>query len=49
MVYRLQLLHQRRWRWGLNDYTLEQAERRIKELKAVGIKARVKPIDELFA
>ena len=47
MTYRLQVYFQRRWKWGLNDYTLEQAEQRVKELQAHGIKARIKPISEL--
>ena len=48
-MYRLQIYHERRWKWGIRDYTLEQAEQRIKELKAHGIRARVKPVAELFA
>lgn len=47
-MYRLQVWFNRHWKWGWNDYTLEQAEQRVKELKAHGIKARVKPISELL-
>lgn len=47
-MYRLQVWFDRHWKWGLNDYTLEQAQRRVEELKAKGIKARVKPIEELL-
>lgn len=46
--YRLQVWFHRHWKWGVNDYTLEEAQRRISELKAVGIKARIKPATELF-
>lgn len=48
-MYRLQIYHDRRWKWGIKDYSLEDAQRRINELKAVGIRARVKPVSELFA
>ena len=48
-AYRLQVWYGRRWKWGVNDYTLDQAEKRIEELKAHGIKARVKPIAELVS
>ena len=47
-MYRLQVWFDRHWKWGLNDYTLEQAQRRVEELKAKGIKARIKPAYELF-
>ena len=47
-TYRLQVWYARHWKWGLHDYTLEQAKRRIDELKEVGIKARIKPAYELF-
>lgn len=48
-MYRLQVYHGRRWVWGLNDYTLEQAQKRAEELKVYGIKARVKPLAELIS
>lgn len=48
LVYRLQIYHERRWKWGINDYTLERAEERVLELKAHGIKARVKPASEFY-
>lgn len=48
-MYRLQVWFNKHWKWGLNDYaTLEAATARVAELKAVGIKARVKPVAELF-
>ena len=47
-MYRLQIYHERRWKWGIRDYSLEEAQKRIGELKAHGIKARVKPIAELL-
>ena len=48
IMYRLQVWFDRHWKWGLNDYTLEQAKQRVEELKAHGIKARVRPSAELF-
>lgn len=47
-MYRLQIYQARSWRWGIKDYTLEEAKARINELKAIGIRARVKPATELF-
>ncbi len=47
-TYRLQIWYGRRWKWGLNDYTLKQAENRLAELSNVGIKARIKPLADLF-
>ena len=48
-MFRLQVWFNKNWKWGLNDYeTLEAAMKRIAELKTVGIKARVKPVAELF-
>ena len=48
-MFRLQIRFGNRWKWGVKDYSLEQAHKRVEELKAVGIKARVKPVAELFA
>ena len=49
-MFRIQVRYNGRWKWGVNDYqTLEAAEKRIAELKKVGIKARIKPAAELFA
>lgn len=45
---RIQVWTEGRWVWGLYDYTQEQAEERLKKLKAVGIKARIRPSKELF-
>lgn len=47
-MYRLQIWHERRWKWGWKDYSLEEAERRIEELRVAGIKARIKPFAELL-
>ncbi len=49
-MYRLQVLYYGNWRWGIREYnTLEAAKARIKELKKVGIRARVKLAAELFS
>ena len=47
-MYRIQVWAEGRWVWGLHDYTPTQAEERMKKLKAVGIKARIRPRHELF-
>lgn len=48
-MFRLQVWCQRKWQWGLNTYnTMEEADKRLQELARVGIKARVKPLAELF-
>lgn len=48
-MYRLQVYVSKKWVWGLNDYqTLEAANERVAQMKAVGIKARVRPLDELL-
>lgn len=48
-MYRLQVKVYKSWRWGLVEYaSLEQAEARVAELKAVGIIARVRENKELF-
>lgn len=47
--YRIQVWVNLEWRWGLHDYTYEQATQRLHQLKGVGIKARIKPSAELFS
>ena len=47
-TYRVQVYVGKSWRWGLHDYTKEQAEARVNELKQVRIKARIRPSKELF-
>ena len=48
-MFRLQVWFDRHWKWGLNEYnSIEEATARVQELKKVGIKARVKPVSELF-
>mgnify|MGYP000070072070 CR=1 FL=1 len=47
-IYRMQIFHERRWKWGLNDYTIERAQARLAELKKVGIKARVRPASDFY-
>lgn len=49
-MFRLQVWFNKHWKWGLVDYkALEAATERVKELKAVGIKARVKEAAELYS
>ena len=48
-MFRLQVWFNKYWKWGVNDYvTLEAATARLNELKAAGIKARIKPASELI-
>ena len=47
-TYRIQVWHELEWRWGLHDYTYEQATERAHQLKAVGIRCRIRPSRELF-
>lgn len=48
-MYRLQVMYQRRWKWGIRSYnTIEEALKRVGELAKVGIEARVKTEYELF-
>ena len=48
-MFRLQVMYDSRWRWGVRDYGTEQeAMERVEHLARCGIKARVKPIAELL-
>ena len=48
-MYRLHVKVNKNWRWGLVEYaSLEKAEERVAELKAVGITARVRENKDLF-
>lgn len=46
--YRIQVWTEGQWRWGLHDYTKEQAEARLVELRHAGIKCQMRPSRELF-
>lgn len=49
-MYRLQVWFDKHWVWGINDYETEaEAQERVKKMKAVGIRARVRPLAELLA
>ena len=49
-MYRVQVYFLRRWQWGQIDYdTREAAENRVSELKAAGVKARIRLTSELLA
>lgn len=48
-MYRLQVRFQGSWKWGIREYdTMEDAQKRIKELSKVGIKSRIRKSSELF-
>ena len=48
-MYVLQLKVKGSWRVGQNHYdTIEDAQKRIEELKAVGIKARARLVSEVI-
>ena len=47
-MYRVQVWFEGDWRWGMHDYTRQQAEERVKQMKSAGIKCRIKPSRELF-
>lgn len=48
-MFRLQVWFDKHWKWGICSYDSEaEALQRVSDLKAVGIKARVKPSAELF-
>jgi hypothetical protein len=48
-MFTLQVLFQRKWKWGIVQYdTIEAAESRVQELAKVGIQARVKLTSELY-
>lgn len=47
-MYRIQVWFDSHWKWGLHDYTEEQAIHRMNRLKSVGIKCRMRPSRELF-
>lgn len=48
-IYRVQLWFEGAWKWGIHDYTKEEAEQHVKRMKTMGIKSRVKPLAELFS
>ena len=47
-TYRVQVWFEGNWKWGLHDYTKQQAEDRLKQMKSAGIKCRIRPSSELF-
>ena len=47
-TYRIQIWHNLGWKCGLHDYNWHEAVGRCRQLKAVGIKARIRPSSELF-
>lgn len=48
-MFTLQVMFQKRWRWGIVQYdTLEAANKRVGELEKVGIKSRVRLTAELY-
>lgn len=47
-MVRIQIWTEGSWVWGIHDYTPSQAQERMKILKAVGIKARIRPLSELL-
>ena len=48
-MFRLQVWFDRHWKWGIKTYsTMEEALRRVQQLKAAGIKAKVARESELF-
>ena len=47
-IFRLKVKFGKKWRWGLNDYTLEQAQKRQLEMSIVGIETKIVPISELL-
>lgn len=48
-MYVLQVKFRRSWKWGINTYeTKEAAQKRVEELAAKGIKARIRLASELY-
>ena len=48
-MFRLQVWFDKHWKWGVRSYnSVAEAQQRVTELAAKGIKARVKPSCELF-
>lgn len=48
-MFRLQVWYKKAWKWGIVEYdSLEAANKRVAELKRIGIKARVRNNAELF-
>lgn len=48
-MFTLQVKYNGRWKWGIRTYrTMADAERRIAELAAVGIRSRVRLTAELY-
>lgn len=48
-IYRVQLWFSRTWKWGMNDYTKEEAEQQVRRMETLGIKSRVRPLSDLLS
>ena len=48
-MYKLQVWFKKHWKWSIKEYsTIEEAQARVKELKKIGIKARVRLSSEQY-
>ena len=48
-MYRLKVWQSGRWKWGRKFYdSIEAAENRVKELKKVGIRAKIARVEDLY-
>lgn len=48
-MFTLEVRYSGRWKWGVRTYnTLEDAERRVKELASVGIHSRIRKASDLW-
>lgn len=48
-MFRLKVKFGSKWKWGVNDYTSrEAAQKRVEELRAVGIISKIEPLSKLL-
>ena len=48
-MFTLEVRYSGRWKWSVRTYnTLEDAERRVKELASVGIQSRIRKASDLW-
>ena len=48
-MFTLEVRYSGRWKWGVRTYnTLEDAERRVRELERVGIHSRIRKSSDLW-
>lgn len=48
-MFTLEVRYSGRWKWGVRTYnTLEDAERRVKELASIGIRSRIRKASDLW-